>query len=322
MKAFITGITGFAGSHLAEHLLECGDEVIGCSRSGYWKKDAPAVLVRGVPVMRWDVARAAPTVAKQRLAAFAPECVYHLAAISVPKDCGEAQPNQQAWAVNVEGTSAVIEVLASLPQRPRMLLASSCHVYAPVTRQRPVVREDAPLGPSGGYGKTKLAAEQVLVHAVQRGEVDGVIARTFKHTGPRQNPRMMLPEWCIQIARGGSEPLHVLNLDSYFDLTDVRDVVRAYRMLAIQGQPAEAYNVGSGVCRRSGDVVEQLRRVAGVDRRVVELEPGIRQEPIADISRLRRLTGWRPEIPLEQTLAHTLAYWKRHGGRVHQPPEP
>lgn len=310
MKAFITGITGFAGSHLAEHLLRCGDDVIGCSRDGRWMRHAPATLVRDVPLFAWDVTQDIPDAARRQLARFAPDCVYHLAAESVPKQCGVAEPSQTAWDVNMHGTRSLLEVVASLPTRPRVLHTSSCHVYAPVDQQDPFVTEDAPLGPTGAYGKTKLAAELELFCAVRDGKIDGVIARPFKHCGPRQKPPLMLPEWCIQIADGGDQPVRVWNMDSHFDITDVRDVVRAYRLLAATGRKGEVYNVGSGISRRSGDVVERLRQVAGVDRALVELSPGIKQEPIADISRLQQLTDWRPEIPLQQTLADTLAYWK------------
>ena len=191
-----------------------------------------------------------------------------------------------------------------------MVLVGSRHVYAPVGRDDPIVGGDAPLGPVMAYGKTKLAAGRRLFRAVEATAVDGLVARTFKHAGPRQNARLMLPEWCVQVAhhRGGS--LRVLNLDSHFDLTDVRDVVRAYRMLAVRGRCGQAYNVGSGRSRRSGDVIRRLCQAAGIDCPVVEMAPRFRQEPIADIARLQRLTGWRPEIPLETTLSDTLAFWR------------
>jgi len=317
VKAFITGITGFAGSHLAEHLLRCGDEVVGCSRDGRWKGQIPATLVRDIPLFAWDVTRNIPDSAKRQLIALKPDCVYHLAAMSVPKQCGADEPTEAAWNANVLGTLSLVGLVASLPKRPRVLLASSCHVYAPVNQQDPFVNEEAPLGPVGAYGKSKLAAEQELLGAVRDGKVDGVIARPFKHAGPRQNPRLMLPEWCIQMADGGGQPVRVLNMDSHFDITDARDVVRAYRLLAAGGRRGEVYNVGSGISRRSGDLVEQLRQVAGTRGSLVELSPGVKQEPIADISRLQQLTGWRPDIPLQKTLSDTLAYWReRNQARI------
>jgi GDP-4-dehydro-6-deoxy-D-mannose reductase len=191
-----------------------------------------------------------------------------------------------------------------------VLLVSSCHVYAPVPRGRATVAEDAPLGPTGGYGRTKLAAESELTRAVADEGLDAVIVRAFQQAGPRQDPRLMLSEWCRQMLAPGTAAVRVKSLDSYFDMSDVRDVVRAYRLLAAQGRRGEIYNVGSGVCWRSGDLFERLRVLAGCDRPAVEVAPGATQQPVADTTRLHGATGWRPEIPIDRTLADTWAFWQ------------
>jgi len=146
-----------------------------------------------------------------------------------------------------------------------------------------------------------------LETAWQKG-LDVVIVRAFQHTGPRQNPRMMLPEWVSQFAAASREPVQVHTLDAHIDVTDVRDVVRAYRLLTERGDSGRIYNVGSGVSRRSGDLFELLRAMADPGRPVVELRPGRKQAPIADIARLAECTGWRPEIPIERTIADMWAY--------------
>jgi GDP-4-dehydro-6-deoxy-D-mannose reductase len=102
----------------------------------------------------------------------------------------------------------------------------------------------------------------------------------------------------------------VLNRDSWFDMTDVRDVARAYRLLAVHGQCGQIYNVGSGRSQRSGDVFDRLLQLADCRRPWIELKPGTRQEPIARIDRLQQATGWQPQIPLDATLRDTLAYWR------------
>jgi GDP-4-dehydro-6-deoxy-D-mannose reductase len=246
----------------------------------------------------------------QSLADFAPDVIYHLAAISVPRDCGTREPTDAAWAINVHGTHSVLEAAARLPKRPRVIVASSSHVYGPGNPAQPKVSEEAPLAPVSAYGKTKFAAEQETRLALTHDDVDAVIARTFNHAGPRQDPRLMLSEWCRQMIARSDQPVRVLNLDTYLDLSDVRDVVRAYRLLAAHGERGGVYNLGSGQSHRSGDLFERLRAMAGCDRPFVELTPGLRQQPIADTTRLERLTGWRPMIPLEQTLADELAYWR------------
>jgi len=208
-----------------------------------------------------------------------------------------------------------MELAATLEDRPRVLLTSSSHVYAPVSRQSPQIDETAPTVPRRGYGRTKLAAEAEVCRAVDELGCDAVITRSFQHTGPRQNPRMMLPEWTRQFALGGSEPVRVHNCDTYIDLSDVRDVVRAYRLLVERGRRAAVYNVGSGRSRRTGDVLEVLRNLADPKRPVLELHPGVKQDPIANISRLVHCTGWHATIPLETTVSDTLAWWRERESR-------
>ena len=311
-RALITGIAGFVGGYLAEHLLARGDAVLGCSLDGNWEPSSAPGLVGRVELTAWNMENpdGAEKETRRKIADFLPDCIYHLAAISMPGNAGKREPTAKALAVNVGGTRRVLELAASLRPRPRVLLASSSHVYAPVSFESNTVDEVAPLGPPWAYGRTKLAAEEAVRRAVTKWGVDAVIARAFPHTGPRQNPQMMLPQWARQLALGGEGPLEVHTCDAYLDLTDVRDVVRAYRLLANHGRTGRAYNVGSGVCRRSGDVLEVLQQTAGSRRTVVQLKPGRKADPIADTSRLKQCTGWLPEIPLETTVADTLAWWR------------
>jgi GDP-4-dehydro-6-deoxy-D-mannose reductase len=312
-RALITGVSGFVGPFLAEHLLDCGDEVLGTSPDGTWPARSPKTIRPKVELIAWDISRpdGLSQTSRRPIQRFRPQVVYHLAAISVPAECGEDQPTPQAVAVNVDGTRRVLEAAAALDWPPRVLLASTSHVYAATEESSPRVDENWPLAPRQGYGRTKLAAEAAVRRAIASG-LDALIVRAFQHTGPGQRPPMMLPEWAVQFARGGPEPVWVQTLDAWIDLSDVRDVVRAYRLLALEGQRGTAYNVGSGQARRSGEILELLRRTAGVDRTVVELRPGRKQDPIADITRLVRRTGWQPRVPLEQTVADTLAWWQGH----------
>lgn len=313
MRALVTGVTGFAGSFLAEHLRDCGDNVLGISRGGVWRerwsaRNWPDQLARDVELLAWDVAAEVPQHARARIAAFAPDAVFHLAALSVPSDCGEEEPTAEALEVNVAGTRRVLDLAASLAIRPRVLVVSSAHVYAPVDATAPRVSEDAPLGPKNAYGRTKLAAESIAIEFADCERWPVVIARAFGHTGPRQEPRLMVPEWTRQFARG-DDPVQVVSLDSHVDLTDVRDVARAYRLLMAR-DAVGVYNVGSGVNRRSGDVFERLVALSGRRPRVEQSRPGRQQQPIADCTRLRRIAGWKPAISWERTLADTLAFWE------------
>ena len=124
--------------------------------------------------------------ARERIEAFGPEVIYHLAGLSVPRDCGGDEPAPVAVAVNVGGTGQVVRLAASLKSSPRVIFVSSCHVYAPVDPENPQVDESSPVGPAHAYGQTKWAAEREVRRAVEQDECDAVVVRSFQHTGPRQ----------------------------------------------------------------------------------------------------------------------------------------
>ena len=126
----------------------------------------------------------------------------------------------------------------------------------------------------------------------------------------------MVPEWAKQFVDTVQEPIRVVCLNTYLDLSDVRDVVRAYRNLALSADCGEVFNVGSQTRLKSGDIFEQMRRLSDSRRAVIELSPQLRQHPIADISRLVARTGWQPSIPLEKTLRDTLDFWKQRTTRT------
>lgn len=321
MKALITGVTGFAGGHLAEHLLRCGDQVIGSAREAAWPPSIPD-RVRDIPLHQWDISQDPGEAFLAAVDAFQPQVVYHLAGLSVPSECGDTTLNSEALAVNVHGAQRCVELVRRHASQARLVFISSCQVYGAVDPRSPVVREDSPLDPQRGYGKSKRQAEVLIERAAAEHGLDALILRAFNHSGPRQRPQMMLSEWAYRLANRPTGPLQVQSRDSQLDLTDVRDTVRAYRQLA-ESAAAGAYNVGSGRAVRSGDVLDlMLRRyhavysaggeLTGEESGTVQVEetrPGHRQLPIADLQKLQRVIDWQPEIPLEQTVADTLQYW-------------
>lgn len=359
MRAFITGISGFVGAHLASVLSSLGDQVAGTNRKPGWPADLAAPMRQaGVDEpLAWDIADEPSEALRRYLAEFQPDVVYHLAALSIPADCGGAgPPTPQALSVNVEGTMRVARLVAELsrdPVRaaspastvgpvsavgpvqlasrsgvlasdllpvpraatrrgPRLIFASSSHVYGAVAPERAVVNEQAPLYGSSAYAVTKRMAEERLLAEAETGRLDVVIARAFKHAGPRQDGRLMLAEWAAQLA-AGVEPVRVRCLDSWLDVTDVRDVCVAYRLLAERGVSGRVYNVGSGVARRTGDIFLRFRAMARPECEFVETQPGLRYEPVADITRIREDTGWSPTLSLDDTLR---AVWEVYSGRV------
>ncbi len=319
MRALLTGISGFAGGYLAEHLRDAGDALLGLTRATHQRDRLPP-SVRNVPLVAWDLETSAapPAETLQAVREFAPDCVYHLAALSLPDLCGATAPTPECLAANVEGTRRVIELTLALPSKPRLVFVSSSRVYSPVDISHAYIDERYSTRPLQGYGQSKLAAEKLITDAVDERGLNAVISRSFQHTGPRQDPRLMLPEWASQLAAGARE-LHVRHLNAWIDCCDVRDVVRAYRLLAIAGKSGEVYNVGSGIGRRSGDVVEELCQIAGYRPQIIERSPGVKQDPIANCDRLVAATGWRAEVPWEQTLGDTLEDWRQRNAAAGAP---
>jgi GDP-4-dehydro-6-deoxy-D-mannose reductase len=315
-RAVITGASGFVGGHLAEHLRASGDLVLGCSPDGQWIEACKPPIAGQIELVPFDVGApdGLPPETRRTLERFRPTCIYHLAALSVPEDCGESQPTALATAINVDGTARVLGLAAALPSKPRVLFISTSHVYAPLRPEAPRLDENAPLGPRRGYGRSKLAAEEEVRRAIGQHGCDALIARAFQHTGPRQGKRMMLLQWAEQFLENAAGPVEIYTRDAHIDLTDVRDIVRAYRLLMLRGRSGEVYNVGSGLVRSSGQIFAMLHQLADPRREIVEIHPGFKQDPIADISRLFAATGWQPRIPIQQTVADTWAW--RLGNQV------
>lgn len=312
-RALITGVSGFVGGFLAEHLLEHGWEVLGTSPGGLWDMWSPPHVVDKVPLVDWDFAEAggvnAAAVAEIRR--FRPSAIFHLAAISVPEQCGQGEPTATAWQINVQGTRKVLELAEDLGRDIPVLVVSSSHVYGTVTENTCVVDEARPLAPHTAYGKTKEAAEQVAGEFASRGQ-PVVIARAFHHSGPRQKPPMLLPHWAKQFADPSTQEMVVYSLEVAIDLSDVRDVVRAYRLL-IEGRHRGVFNVGSGRAVWTREIYDLMVQISGRPLPVRETRQGRRHEPIANVDKLVRATGWQPLVPLKQTVADVLNWWKEHG---------
>ena len=310
MKALITGISGFLGSHLCEHLLACGDQVLGLSRAGNGMPEtSPAATVA---IATWDLAECERPdhEAEHAIAQFAPDCIFHLAAQSVPRYCGQGQPTEAAWNINVRGTERVIALAQRLASSPRLILASSGEVYARPPQHFLIV-EDHPLEAHNAYAATKLAAEAAVRHAVHTSGLNGVIVRSFQHAGPRQDGALMMAEWAKQLVDDQADVVRVHSLNVQVDVSDVRDACRGYRLLALHGARGEAYNLGSGTRQRTGDILQAMCDLSGTHKRIVEQRPGVRHNPIADCRKLRRLVDWHPQVPILTTAADTLAWWKQ-----------
>jgi len=290
MKAFVTGATGFVGPHLCAHLAACGDEVVAADDS-------------------LDITDAAATEAA--LVAAAPEVVYHLAARS---DVAASWREPGATLlVNAVGTQFVLDAARSAGAR-RVLVIGSAEEYGRVAPDAGPVGEDTPSRPLTPYGASKVAAGILALQAWLGHGLETVRVRPFNHTGPGQAPAFFVPGFARRIAeaeRTGAPTITAGSLDAVRDLSDVRDVVRAYRLLMIAGEPGEVYNVCRGTGTPIAEIARRLIALATTPLRI-ETDPALVRPAeipvlVGDPTRLRAATGYEPEHDLDATLAAVLA---------------
>lgn len=314
MRILVTGVTGFAGGHLAEALLARGaDAVSGVSRRAEWPA-AWAHLDGRVSLRACDLCDAAAVEAVLR--DVQPEAIYHIAGYAhVGRSVREPEA---AWDGNLTATRRLYEAVARWGGRPRILFAGSGQVYGAGERPDEAQDEHCLPCPTSPYATSKAAADLLSYQVTRNPGLDVVRARPFNHVGPRQQPGFVIPDFARQlvaIERGQRPPLlETGNLRPCRDLTDVRDMVAAYILLMERGRSGEAYNIGSGQAVSIRTVLDRLLALAGLDVEVRQRDELVRAtDPDvirADAAKLRRETGWAPHYTLDQTLADTLAYWR------------
>jgi GDP-4-dehydro-6-deoxy-D-mannose reductase len=298
VRALVTGGSGFAGGHLVEHLRACGDEVVTVSRSG----DLAADLLD-------------PQATARAVAEATPDVVYHLAAQA---HVGRSWADPAATLNdNLAMTLNVLGAVRSAVPEATVVAVSSGEVYGPPATLP--VDEHAELRPQNPYAVSKASADLLARFHADAYGMRVVRPRAFNHAGPRQEPAYAIASFARQVALGaaaGEDPVVVEtgNPDTRRDYTDVRDVVRAYRLLALHGEPGEAYNVCSGRTASAAELVAACAAVAGVridhrvDRSLVRAHEVM--EIRGSFEKLRAATGWEPEIDLETTLRDTMAWWR------------
>lgn len=305
----VTGATGFAGSHLVDHLLDLGDRVAGWTRPGRQPQDAdPRVAWQEVDVL--DRRAVANAIGELR-----PRTIFHLAGLP---HVGESWKHaDRALAVNALGTHHLVDAVEQHAPDCRLVVAGSALVYRPSLE---ALREDSPLGPADPYGISKLAQEMRVAGA----RVAAVRTRPFNHAGPRQSEAFVTSSFAKQIAEieAGVRPptLEVGNLEARRDITDVRDTVRAYAALAGSGAAGAVYNICSGTAYKVGDLLEQLLRLSNtridVRQDPARMRPSDNPVVLGDHARVTADTGWAPSIPIAQTLADLLAWWRSRVGQA------
>jgi GDP-4-dehydro-6-deoxy-D-mannose reductase len=310
-RVLITGITGFAGSHLAERLVARGVEVHGFAFEEPPFPNLAAVADR-IRVHRGDIT-SLPDL-RAALAASGVAVVVHLAGQAVPTLA--ARDPVGAVRVNVLGTSAV---LAAVEERRgmRVVLASSAEVYG--TPEGALVDEATPVRPTNPYAATKLAAEALARELGDRGDRAVTILRATNQIGPRQHPGLVASAFAKQIAEaeaGASAPVvRHGSLDAHRDFLDVRDMADAYARAAEIDEPgSHVFNVGTGRAVTIAEILNTLLELARIPVRAEldpeRLRPGAVTSFALDASRFRARTGWSPRTPLRRSLEDLLDYWR------------
>ena len=293
MRVLVTGASGFVGRWLTTELEAAGHVMVPFG---------PHLDVRDTAAVN------------EAIAAARPDAVAHLAAVAFAPDA--AASAETAFEVAVRGTINVCEAIRRHAQPPALLVTGSSEVYgAPAPNELPLT-ESAPLRASTPYALSKAAQESVALAYAARHSLRAVVTRSFNHAGPGQRDEFVVPALAhrvLEVARGRAGDVRVGNLDVRRDISDVRDVTRAYRLLlesAVAGESGPGgtvVNVSSGRSVSIRQVVEEFCRLAGVDPTLrVDTElvrPNEAPEIRGDHALLSQLTGWQPVWTLEQTLA-------------------
>ncbi len=300
MKALITGINGFIGFALQAFLREKGLDVIGFSLS-------PSRL-KGLTIYQGDV-RSSEKI-HDVLSDTRPDLVFHLAGKN-RESSDEIQEIQALHAINYLGTLNLMESLLKLRLSPRVFLPSSSAVYG-ITPSGEKISETFSLLPIHHYGVSKAAQELLALSYFQRHEADVVIARSFNLIGPAQSSDFVcgkLIRQMVEIERGQRAALELGHLNPVRDFCDLRDAVRAYWLLMEKGENGEAYNVCSGKGLSIRELIRRLTDITGKELEVAQRWPGRGVEipyQTGSFDKIHRQTGWKPTIPIEESLQDML----------------
>ncbi len=309
-KALVIGAAGFVGKYLIRHLADdLGMEV--CAT----KLPHEYLEVEGAKVYDLDIL--SKDSITELLFSVRPDEIYHLAAQS---SVSLAWKNPQLTIdVNIKGAVNMMDALRELFYKPRVVVVGSGEEYGHINAGDVPVKEGTLLRPGNMYAATKACQNMIGSIYAEAYDLELVMVRAFNHIGPGQLPTFVAADFCKQVAeieKGLREPvMYVGNLSAKRDFTDVRDVVRAYALLAKYGKAGETYNVGSGHAIEIREMLDIIISRSTADIRV-ETDPA-KLRPVdvpiieADISRINGLCGWKPEIPIEKTIDEILDEWRK-----------
>lgn len=307
MKCLITGVNGFAGSYLAEYLLTKKLEILGT----IYPKDSPKITkIQTFPCNLSQQDEIQEIIKKTK-----PDIIFHLAGQSyVPFSW---QDPIGTFNINVMGTLYLLDAIRKYSPNSKTLIIGSGDEYGEVDGERPLT-EETPLRPQNPYAVTKVCVDLLSEQFARYYNLHIVRVRPFPHIGPRQSPNFVVADFSRQIALIEKQKqvpiIKVGNLESKRDFTDVRDMVRAYWLAIEKGKNGEVYNISSGKIYSIREILEKLLSLTNIKIKIEQnhskLRPKDTEIKVGDSQRFSNLTGWRPKIPIEQTLWETLNWWR------------
>ena len=334
MRVLITGVTGMAGSHLADYLLQKkGLEVFGTFR---WRSRMdnlddlkradrlniitcdrgakPSTSSAKLNLMEADIGDAFSM--NRAISVVKPERIFHLAAQSYVPASWWAPA--ETLHTNIIGEVNLLEAVRTEGIDPTIHIAGSSEEYGYVLPNEIPVKETNPLRPLSPYGVSKVAQEMLAYQYCRSYGIKTIVTRGFNHEGPRRGDVFVTSSFAKQIAeieKGLREPvIYTGDLSSKRDWSDVRDFVKAYWLAAEKGTPGEVYNIGSGKALEVREMLDMLLGMSDIKVEVrsdpTRLRPSDVKVLVCDSTKFRKLTGWKNEIPFKQTLKDLLDYWR------------
>ena len=315
MRALITGITGFAGSHLAEFILSNHPdvEVYGIMRWRSRTENIEAIEQR-VKLVECDLRDA--TSVKTLLGRVRPDMVFHLAAQSYVPSSWNAPG--ESLTTNIIGQLNIFEAVRELKIEPWIQIACSSEEYGLVKEDELPIKETNPLRPLSPYAVSKVGQDYLGYQYHMSFGLNVVRTRAFNHDGPRRGDVFVSSNFAKQLVEveKGKRPavIHVGNLEARRDFSDVRDIVRGYWLSLERCEAGEVYNLCSGKAYSIQEVLDRLIELSGakvkIEQDPARLRPSDVPVLIGDCTKFREVTGWKPEIPYDKTLADMLDYWR------------
>lgn len=315
MKVLVTGVTGFVGSHLVDYLLTLpGVEIFGIKR---WRSRTENIehFENRITLYECDIKDASSV--RNAIEEIRPERIFHLAAQSYVPASWNAPA--ETLEINILGQLNIFEAVRRTGIDPIIQIAGSSEEYGYVKADELPIKESNPLRPLSPYAVSKVAQDMMAYQYFMNYGIKVIRTRAFNHTGPRRPAIFVCSDFAhqiVEIEKGKKEPaIHVGNLESIRDFTDVRDIVKAYWLACEKCEPGEIYNICSGKGWKIKDALLTLIEFSGVkDIKIVQEEVRLRPTDVpvlcGDCGKFKKATGWQTEIPFEQTLQDLLHFWR------------